>query len=298
MAARNAKGNHGIKWHPLMIRLALQLKLCAQSSLNAARNFIQLPCDRLLWDYTHIYEATPGVHKEFVNEIAQRVIDSKYDYQKFHVLSFDEMTIKENLVQKKGSGKIIGYVKLNEVQTELEELKEKLFAEANSIRCKPVTPLIAKKMLTYMVRGTSRGTQHCVASFPVHSLTKEDLHQYTWDVTACLETSGVKNVAFVADGSAVNRSFSQMHPSEQKTKSGLVYKTPNPFDTVRNIYFIPDPPHALKKAQNCLENSGRKKSRNLMKNGESLTWKPIIRLFKWKSEQTIKKLPRLTAACV
>lgn len=35
----------------------------------------------------------------------------------------------------------------------------------------------------------------------------------------------------------------------------------------------------------------------MKKNGQELSWKPM-RPFKWKSEQTIKKLPKLIAACV
>lgn len=299
LAARNAKGNHGITWHPLMIRFALQLKFCAQSSVNASRNFIRLPSDRLLWDYTHIYDVKPGVQEEFINEIAEKVHAMKYKYQNYHVLAFDEVTCKEGLVQRKGTGEIIGYAKLNEVQTELADLRKKLEAEAENIPLITTSPPpIARKMLSFMLRGTSSNIQTCVASYPVNSLSKEDLYQYVWEVTGSLEFAGVRVVAFVADGSAVNRSFFQMHPSEEKSYSGLVYKTPNPYDPNRNIFFIPDPPHALKTTRNCLENSGRKKSRRMQKNGEVLTWKPIIRLFKWKSEQTIKKLPKLTAASV
>ena len=299
LEARNAKGNHGIKWHPLMIRFALQLKHCSQSSLNSARNFIRLPSDRLLWDYTHIYEVKAGVNEEFINEVAEEVKCMPHDYQSYHVLLYDEVAVSQNLVQRKATGEIVGYQKLNEVQTELLELKRKLEAEAQNVKETPVsTPPIATKILTFMVRGTASRVQSCVASYPVGTLSKEDLHQYVWEVTGCLEASGIRIVAFVCDGSAVNRAFFQMQSPRTKTESGLVLDIHNPWDPERPIFFIPDPPHALKTARNCLENSGRKKSRNMMKNGESITWKPIIRLFKWKSEQTIKKLPRLTAASV
>lgn len=301
IAARDAKGNQGIIWHPLMIRFALQLKHCSQSSLTASRNFIRLPSDRLLWDYTHIYDVEPGIKEEFISETAEKVKNMKYPYQSYHVLLFDEMNIKENIVQRKKTGQIVGYCKLSEVQTELAELRAKLEAEAEGGRgVVPPTPAIAKKILSYMVRGTSNDIQTCVASYPVNSLTREDLHQYTWDVTEALETAGIKIVAFVADGSPANRSFFEMHPPAEngKTSTGLVFKTTNPFDISRCIFFIPDPPHALKTARNCLHSSGRKKSRHMFKNGQRMTWAAIIRLYKWKSEQTIKKLPRLTAACV
>lgn len=299
LEARNAKGNKGIRWHPLMVRFALQLKLHSQSSLNAVRNFIRLPSDRLLWDYTHMYDIRPGVHEDFVNEIAEEVASMPHKYQKYHVLLFDECAVSEHLVQRKATGEIVGYQKLGEVQTELLELKRKLEAEAWGHKNMPLkTPPIAKKILSFMVRGTASRVQSIVASYPIETCSKEDLHQYVWEVVESLEVSGICVVAFVCDGGTVNRAFFQMQTPRTQTKEGLILDICNPWDLDRPIFFIADPPHALKTARNCLENSGRKKSRCMVKNGERITWKPIIRLFKWKSDQTVKKLPKLTAACV
>ena len=115
-----------------------------------------------------------------------------------------------------------------------------------------------------------------------------------------LEEVGVAVMAFVCDGSSVNRAFFQMQPEDhdEEIDTDITYATLNPFNPTREIYFIPDPPHALKTTRNALENSGRKKSRCMFKNGENLTWKTIVRLYTLKSEQTVKKLHKLTAACV
>ena len=299
LEARKVRGNGGIKWHPCMIRFALQLKMSSHSALSGARKFLKLPGDRMLWDYTHIYDVEPGIQYQFVNETAERVQKMKYPYQKYHTLLFDEVTVSNNLVQRKSSGQVMGYCKLSEVQTELIELRKKLEDEAQGLKAQPIKiSLLATKILTYMVRGTASDVMSCVASYTVDTLKKEDLHEYTWDVISCLESSGIKVMAMVCDGSTVNRGFIQMQKPKTETESGVVFDTVNPFDHDREIYFIPDPPHALKTARNCLESSGKKKSRNMKKNGESLTWDPIVRLFKSKSEQTIKKLHKLTAPCV
>lgn len=77
-----------------------------------------------------------------------------------------------------------------------------------------------------------------------------------------------------------------------------VYCTINIYAPHRKIFFFSDLPHLVKTARNCLYNSGKKNCRNMKINGEFLTWQPIIRLFNEKKEQTIKKLHKLTAACV
>ena len=88
-----------------------------------------------------------------------------------------------------------------------------------------------------------------------------------------------------------------MQPPYSKDSS-VVYDTVNPYAPDRIIWFMSDPPHLLKTIRNCLYNSGRKKCRNMKKNGQYLHWSTIVRLFKMKSEQTIKKLFKLTAPCV
>ena len=57
---------------------------------------------------------------------------------------------------------------------------------------------------------------------------------------------------------------------EMKIKSGLVinrhilFKTTNPFDASRNVYYFCDVPHLLKTARNCFSNSlGHSYSRKL-----------------------------------
>jgi hypothetical protein len=86
--------------------------------------------------------------------------------------------------------------------------------------------------------------------------------------------------------------------SDSGYESDVTFDTVNLFAPERNIYFLSDPPHLIKTIRNGLHNSGKHKSRNLKKNGESLTWKTIVRLYKHNSKLTIKKLFKLTAACV
>ncbi|KAK3909139.1 DNA transposase [Frankliniella fusca] len=301
LQARKVKSARAMKWHPLMIRFALQLQMCSTSAgYNNARRFIKLPSDRTLYDYTHIYDVKPGCQFQFINETSEKVRNMEHDYQKYHVLMFDEMYVREKIAQKKSTGEIIGYCSLSEVQSEMLELRHKLQGEAQGLKETAVKePPTTKRMLTYMVKGTASGICNSVASYTVDVLTREDLHQHTWEVIGHLESAGIAVIACVCDGSSVNRGFFDMQPpASGRLDSGGVFDTMNPFAPDRNIFFISDPPHLLKTTRNALENSGRKKSRQLTIQGELLTWQTIIQLFQLKSEQTVKKLPRLTPECV
>lgn len=148
-----------------------------------------------------------------------------------------------------------------------------------------------------MVKGTASKVQSVVASYGVSKLSKEDLHDFVWEVTGAMELNGVRIVAMVCDGSTINRGFIDMQP-RASSDSEITYDTPNIYDPSRSIVFISDPPHLLKTIRNCLYNSGRKRCRQMKKNGENLQWSTIERLFKMKSSMTIKKLYKLTAPCV
>lgn len=300
LKASQVKGANGMRWHPLLIRFALQLKMCSTQAYNCARTFMKLPCERTLYDYFHIYDVDEGVKFDFINEVSQQVKNLKnYSYQRFHILMCDEIVISEKIVQKKSTGEVIGYCKLNEVQTEMMELQRKLESEAQELKNQPITePQITKKMLSFMIKGTANSVLSTVAFFSVHNLTREDLYQHTMEVIFCLESAGIGVVCLVCDGSNVNRGFLQMLPPIHKTDSGVVYDTPNPFAPERPIFLISDPSHLIKTTRNGLESSGKKKKRLLTKNGEEMTWDTIIRLFQLKADQTIKQLHKLKPECV
>lgn len=65
-----------------------------------------------------------------------------------------------------------------------------------------------------------------------------------------MESCGMNVIAFCCDGASPNRKFYVMHG-----KSGLTYKTPNPFCEGRDVFFICDVPHLIKTTRNCWANS-------------------------------------------
>ena len=72
-----------------------------------------MPCRRTLRDYRNAIKPSAGFNSEIVAELIQRA-QSLTGYQRYVVLSFDEVKIQENLVFDKYSGNLIGYVDLGD----------------------------------------------------------------------------------------------------------------------------------------------------------------------------------------
>ena len=66
---RNAKG---MRWHPLIVKWCLSLKLKSPAAYRTLREngFLVLPSERTLWDYTHIADAQPGYHEDVEKQLA------------------------------------------------------------------------------------------------------------------------------------------------------------------------------------------------------------------------------------
>lgn len=98
-----------VRWHPLMIRWCLNLKLLSSSAYHAMRSagFIKLPTERTLRDYTHYFESKTGFQEE-VNEQESKVSELPEE-KKYCGLVLDEMKVKENLVYDKHTGSVVGF---------------------------------------------------------------------------------------------------------------------------------------------------------------------------------------------
>ena len=58
----SVKNKRQIRWHPLIIKWCLSMKLSSSAAYRAMREtgFITLPSEHTLCDYTHIFKAKPG----------------------------------------------------------------------------------------------------------------------------------------------------------------------------------------------------------------------------------------------
>lgn len=73
-------------------------------------------------------------------------IERAKEVERYAVLAFDEMKIKEGLVYNKHSGQVVGYTCLENIHDDLEELARRVEGTADK-------PTVATHMLSFMIRG-------------------------------------------------------------------------------------------------------------------------------------------------
>ena len=232
-----------MRWHPMMIRWCLNLKLLSTSAYHSLRTsgFIKLPSERTLRDYTNFFQSKVGFQPEVDSMLLQEAqIDKLPDNKRYIVLLFDEMKICENLVYDKHHARVIGFVQIGEVNDELAQ-----FEQTDNVN---EHPPIAKHVLALMVRGVFSSLHFPYAHFATKDLNGADLFQIIWEAIERLEQLGFKVIALTGDGASCNRKFFKLHSNDEDE---VCYKTINPYsDEKRYIYFISDVPYLMKTVRN------------------------------------------------
>ena len=212
--------------------------------------------------------------------------------EKLVLLLLDEMHIREDIVNNKHSGEMIGFANLGEINEHLIAFEKSICSHSD----KPTPPSPARTMMVFMVRGLFSSLQFPYAQFPCAELTGELLYDPFWEAVKRIENVGLKvhvctihvflfvnhvdihvimyyNASWhlhicvecdlpfqvqvmgaTLDGNAVNRRLIKLHdPTE------VVYKTRNPFaDDGRDFFFFSGPPHLTKTIRNCYYSKHRK----------------------------------------
>lgn len=254
--ACKVKNKKQMRWHPALIKWCLHLKFLSSGCYHALRNagIISLPSERTLCDYTHWVRAGVGFIPEVDSQLVKEASISE-EKDRFVVLVWDEMKVREDLVFDKSNCQLIGFTNLGEVNNQLDKISQLCSSESTP------NPAIASHMLLFMVRGMFSSLQFPYAHFATQGITADSLYPLVWKAVECLEYCGFNVIAFCCDGASPNRAFYKMHGKGGK----FVYKCPNPFsDDDRDVYFICDVPHLIKTTRNCWSNSfAHKYSRGL-----------------------------------
>ena len=255
LQALRAKDKRQVRWHPMMIRWCLHLKMLSSAAYRAMRSshFMTLPSERTLRDYTHVVKSTMGIQPELNAQLIKEAnVQSLEEWQKFVVVTFDEMKIKEDLVYDKNTCDIIGYIDLGEVNGQLSSLGRKL---VHSVDFKPEEH-VADHMLLFMVRGLFTDLEFPYAQYATQTASGTELFAVVWDVVRNLESCDLRVIALSCDGASPNRRFFRLHKRSSSKSNIPTYKTTNPYSSdERDIYFISDVPHLMKTARNCWSHS-------------------------------------------
>lgn len=238
------------RWHPMLIRWCLHLKMKSSSAYDALRGILTLPCGRTLQDYTHFIKAGVGIQTEVTKQLmAEAKIDTLPENKKYVAVVFDEMKIKEGIVYDKNECIIIGFTDLGNVNNTLQKFEETINDNYSGSD-------VAKQMLVFMVRGVFIKLRFPYAQYPTRGITADHLFPLAWEVVKHLECAGFKVISLTGDKASPNRKFFRLHRLASRQRSGVVYKVANPYSIEkRSLYFISDVPHLVKTARNCWSNS-------------------------------------------
>ena len=231
MQANTVRNTRQMRWHPAIIKWCLHLKFMSSSCYNALRTsgLITLPSERFLRDYTHWMKSEIGFSEAVDIQLTKEANISE-EKDRYIILIWDEMKIKEDLVFNKHTLEIVGFVNIGEINDQIEKITQN-----NDNRD------IASHILLLMVRGIFTNLEFPYAHFSTKGIHADSLFSLVWDAVYHLESCGFNVIAFCCDGASPNRKFYKMH----QTDVGLVYKTVNPFSPDREIYFISDVSHLL-----------------------------------------------------
>ena len=171
-------------------------------------------------------------------------------WEKFVIIVFDEMKIKEGLVFDKYNDQLVGFVTLDDVSNCLMDLERKCLSSALAVT-------IATRMLVLMVRGVTIHLCFLFAQFPTDDITAYQLYSLVTDAILRLEMLGFKVISMTCNGTLPNCKLCKILSSNlTSSDSGVPYKMLNPYtDENRDLCLISDVPHLLKMTRNCWANS-------------------------------------------
>ena len=143
------KDKRQMRWHPLVLRFALNLKYMSTSAYKAVRQsgIIHLPSERTLSDYTHWSNPHTGVQLEYIEKLSTMLEDVPCG-QRHCALLMDEMKIKSGLVFNKHSGTLVGFVDLGGVNRDIDHI-----VNGNSKPEDSSNGMLADQVLAFMARA-------------------------------------------------------------------------------------------------------------------------------------------------
>ena len=169
MKAASLKNSHQMRWHPLMIRWCINLKLISSAAYHATRTagFIKLPSERTLRDYTSYFNHQAGFQAEVLEQLQKESKGADLPSIKaFCGFAIDEIKIREGLVFHKRTDEICGFCNIGDINNQLLALEK---------QCESRIPDIAKHMLVIMVRGLFFKLDFPLAHFACSDLTGEQI---------------------------------------------------------------------------------------------------------------------------
>ncbi|KAK7480261.1 hypothetical protein BaRGS_00028537 [Batillaria attramentaria] len=180
----------GMRWHPMMIRLAILLHSKSKAAYETLRTtgVVELPAETTLRQYTSAVRLEQGFQPEVMAEL-KKFADSLQPHQRYVVLLHDEMTIKSDLVFDERSGALVGFV--NKDMWTFEKM--------------------ATHALVFYVVGVNSHLKMSLGYFGTRTATSDQLMPLLWTAIGCVEECGLQVVASTSDKASPNQRLYQLH---------------------------------------------------------------------------------------
>lgn len=277
----------GLKYHPDLIRFSLSIYSKSPSAYEELRSsgILTLPSQRTLRDYRNAIKPMAGFNPDVIEELLILVKDFKA-YQRYVVISFDEVKIQSNLVYDKSSEELIGFVDLGD-----STLNMGSFNDLNDI---------ASYCLVFYVRGVASKLKFALGYICTTGAKSHQILATFWDAVSVLELNDIYVVAGTCDGASPNRKFFSLHSlldgsDDFSQEDALVYRSKNLFsEDKRYIWFFSDAPHLMKTLRNCIYHSSpSSKSRNMLNKDFKITWSHIRKIVEDDMKRPLHLLHKL-----
>ena len=193
------KKGSGVRCHPMIIRFCLSIVSESVSAYNELRsaNVLTLPSLRILCNCKNEIHPTTGFSMEVIEELC-KATETLQGFQKFVVLSFDQMKIQQNLVFDKYSGELIGYVDLGD--------PEKNFSTFSN------EDDLATYVMVYYVLGLASDLKFALGYFATRNIYSFQIMSTFCEAICILEyTCNLPVIAAVPDGASQNRTIYRMY---------------------------------------------------------------------------------------
>ena len=264
-----------MRWHPLIIKWCLRMYSKSHAAYEDLRDsgFLKLPSGRLLSDYKNFSSPRSGWQTSTLWEMKEKFDKTKIGKRgQLGGLFFDEVKIKEGLVFDPSTFELVGFVDLDDDETDLP-----LVGQLKETDCNPQNKL-ATHVLQFYFKSLFGKFEFPCAFFLTRGVSSQKLNRIFWQGVSMLHGFQFTIMLACCDGAPENRAFMNMNgtnPSKSKCY--------NPFSK-KPLFFISDPPHLLKKLRNNIYSSGFKIqnprfTRVLQRNGKYILWEHIYSVY-------------------
>ena len=131
------------------------------------------------------------------------------------------MDVREDIVNNRRPGEIVGYAHLSKVEEDLASLETEIVSGVDFKR------KLAKKSFSGMTVGITNSIEDIVAVHTTSgSLTAAQFFSRTWNVVYRMEDHGNKVLCLISDGAAIDKKFFRMH-AKLDPKCDYVFGTKN-----------------------------------------------------------------------